>query len=137
VILEKAIYQQPCVAFASVCGMRADRANFAEARNGQALASHGDEFAIDANSVVSAHCVCARAEEAWKSEIRERDHRGRVFGCHSQNLHFAGFRFAWRRQGKEHLETVKRRTYVEFASGLWLWAKQIDALAWSEQLFER
>jgi hypothetical protein len=32
---------------------------------------------------------------------------------------------------------VKRRTYVEFASGLWLWAKQIDALAWSEQLFER
>jgi hypothetical protein len=31
---------------------------------------------------------------------------------------------------------VKRRTYVEFASGLWLRANEIDALVGSEQVFK-
>src|SRR5438445_2574515 len=136
-IIEKAIHQQPCVAFAGVCRMRADRADFAEARNGQALASHGDKFAVDADAVVGTHLICAPAEEAWESEICERDHRGSVFGRQAQDLSFAGFPFRWRRQWKRHLEAVKRRAYVEFARGLWLRANEIDTLAWGEQLFER
>src|SRR5437016_3579679 len=135
-IIEKAIHQQPCVAFAGVCRMRADRADFAEARNGQALASHGDEFALDADAVVGTHLICARAEETWESEIRERDHCRSVFGGQAQDLNFAGCPFRWRRQWKKHLEAVKRRAYVEFAGGLWLRANEIDALAWGEQLFE-
>ena len=89
-IIEKAMHQQPCVALAGVCGMRADRADFTEARNGQALASHGDEFAADADAVVATHLICARAEEAWESEICERDHRGSVFGRQS-----AGSELRW------------------------------------------
>jgi len=84
VVTKETIHKQGGVAVASVGGMSTDGADFAKTRNCETLASHGDEFIVDAYAVVSPHFMGARAEESRKSEVCESHHRGRVLGGHAK-----------------------------------------------------
>lgn len=70
VVEEEAVHEQGGVAFAGVGGVSADGADFAEAGDDKTFSGHGDELVVDADAIVGAHLVGARAEEAREDEIR-------------------------------------------------------------------
>src|SRR6202167_5035526 len=64
----------PRVTASGMPGMSANRADFAHSRQRQPFASHGDQLAINSNTVVRAHPIGSQPEVTWKSHVGESDH---------------------------------------------------------------
>ena len=100
-----------------MCGVGDDCADLAEAGDGDTFASHGDEFIVDADAVVSSHFVSARAKKSRKCEVGKSDHCGRVCGRHAEDGRVGWRGVCVRCCGEEHLKTIESRADLEIFCG--------------------
>jgi hypothetical protein len=124
------------VASAGVRGVGADGGDLAVSGEGEALAGHGDELAIDLDAEVAAEDVGARSEVAGEGYVGEADHGGGVGSVELADCRGLGVRrFGCGRLGV-HLPARQVEVWFEAGDGRDGFAGNDDGLAGGEEVPE-